>query len=131
MRVKRFLIGLLIFVVFLGTLSLDILGNVQEADAYVSVKGYYRSDGTYVRPHVRSTPNALKYDNYSYKGGSLYNPSYFSSTRSYSSNWYTPSYLTDPYYYTGKSLYSSGSYYPSSLYSSPSYNFLNNYNWQY
>ena len=27
------------------------------------VKGYYRSDGTYVRPHVRYLPNQFKYDN--------------------------------------------------------------------
>jgi len=100
--------------------------------AYVSVKGYYRSNGTYVNPYVRSSPNALKYDNYSYKSGSLYNKSYYSPSRSYSNSWYQPSYSTDPYYYTGKSLYNSGnSYYsPSYLnsYSSPSYN---SYLWNY
>lgn len=30
----------------------------------VHVKGYYRKDGTYVRPHVRSSPNQYKWDNY-------------------------------------------------------------------
>ena len=30
----------------------------------VHVDGYYRSDGTYVRPHVRSSPNQYKSDNY-------------------------------------------------------------------
>lgn len=75
--------------------------------AYVSVKGYYRSNGTYVAPYVRSSPNALKYDNYSYTGGSLYNKSYYTPTKSYSSSWYTPSYTTDSNYYTGKSIYSS------------------------
>ncbi|MCX6753012.1 MAG: hypothetical protein NTW62_01535 [Candidatus Nomurabacteria bacterium] len=93
--------------------------NVNKADAYVSVGGYYRSNGTYVQPYVRSSPNALKYDNYSYTGGSLYNDSYYSPTTSYSSNWYTPSYYTDSSYYTGKSLYDSNSYYSS--YTSPSY----------
>lgn len=78
------------------------------ADAYVSVRGYYRSNGTYVRPYVRSNPNGLRYDNYSYSGGSLYNPSYYSSSRSYSSSWYTPSYLTDSNYYSGFSLYRGG-----------------------
>jgi hypothetical protein len=43
------------------------------AFAYTSVRGYYRSNGTYVEPYVRSSPNALKYDNYGYTGGSSYN----------------------------------------------------------
>lgn len=77
------------------------------ADAYVSVRGYYRSNGTYVRPYVRSNPNALRYDNYSYSSGSLYNPSYYSSSRRYSSSWYTPSYYTDSSYYSGLGLYRS------------------------
>lgn len=32
------------------------------ADVYVD--GYYRKDGTYVRPHYRSAPNDNKWDNY-------------------------------------------------------------------
>lgn len=83
-------------------------GFVSSAYAYTSVKGYYRSNGTYVQPYVRSSPNALKYDNYSYSGGSLYNKSYYSSSKSYSSSWYTPTYYTDKSYYQGKSLYDSG-----------------------
>lgn len=75
-------------------------------EAYVQVKGYYRSDGTYVRPHVRSNPNGLKYDNYGYKPSQgLYNPSY--GTRG--AAWDTPTYITDPDYYAGKSLYESRS----------------------
>lgn len=31
----------------------------------VSVKGYYRSNGTYVKPHFRSAPNNSILDNYS------------------------------------------------------------------
>jgi hypothetical protein len=82
--------------------------TIHHADAYVSVRGYTRSNGTYVQPYVRSSPNAIKYDNYGYKGGSLYNTSYYAPTKSYSQSWYTPSYVTDPYYYQGKSLYNSG-----------------------
>jgi hypothetical protein len=33
-----------------------------------SVKGYYRKDGTYVKPHYRSTPNGTTSDNYSHCG---------------------------------------------------------------
>lgn len=34
------------------------------ASAQVSVKGYYKKDGTYVPPHTRSAPNSTKADNY-------------------------------------------------------------------
>src|SRR5437899_757879 len=78
------------------------------ASAYTSVRGYYRSNGTYVQPYVRSSPNALRYDNYRYNGnGSLYNSTYYGSSRSYSPSWYQPSYNTDPSYYYGRSLYNS------------------------
>ena len=33
--------------------------------AQVSVKGYYRSNGTYVQPHQRTAPNYTRNDNYS------------------------------------------------------------------
>jgi hypothetical protein len=89
------------------------------SQAYVSVKGYYRSNGTYVAPHVRSNPNGLKYDNYGYKPSQgLYNSSYGTKGAA----WDTPTYITDPDYYTGKALYenaSSGTNSYSSLYTSP------------
>jgi hypothetical protein len=117
---KRFLTPLAILLVTLIT----VVGPALPAEAYVSVKGYYRSNGTYVQPHVRSNPNGLKYDNYGYKsGGSLYNSTY--GTRG--STWDTPTWYTDSNYYYGKSLYKSNSYsgslYGSSLYQ-PSYNYI-------
>jgi hypothetical protein len=36
--------------------------------ADVSVKGHFRKDGTYVAPHMRSSPNASTLDNWSTKG---------------------------------------------------------------
>lgn len=30
----------------------------------VRVRGYYRKDGTYVRPHIRSSPDRYKWNNY-------------------------------------------------------------------
>lgn len=33
-----------------------------------SVRGYYRSNGTYVQPHYRSSPNSTRNDNYSTRG---------------------------------------------------------------
>lgn len=40
--------------------------------AKVSVKGYYRKDGTYVAPYTRSNPDGNPYNNYGYPGN--YNP---------------------------------------------------------
>lgn len=37
-----------------------------------SVNGYFKSNGTYVAPHVRTSPNATRLDNYSTQGN--YNP---------------------------------------------------------
>lgn len=75
-------------------------------DAYTSVRGYYRSNGTYVKPYVRSNPNGLKYDNYGYspRQGS-YNSTYGRSTY-----WNTPTYITDRNYYEGLNIYKSNSY---------------------
>jgi len=93
-------------------------GFIPTADAYVSVKGYYRSDGTYVRPYVRSNPNGLKYDNYSWTPSQgLYNKTY--GTRG--SSWNTPTWTTDPDYYTGKSIYESNNNYRNpTIYKKPS-----------
>jgi hypothetical protein len=38
------------------------------ADADVSVRGYFRSNGTYVAPHFRSSPNGSYNDNWSVRG---------------------------------------------------------------
>jgi len=118
---KKYFLGLILLLTFL----LPIFNT----DAYVNVKGYYKSNGTYVAPHVRSSPNGLKYDNYSYTPSQgLYNSSYGTK----GSIWNTPTWATDPDYYIGKSLYDSGSthtptYTPTSTYKSnddcPSYGF--------
>ena len=39
-----------------------------SAFADVYVRGYTRSDGTYVAPHYRSSPNYTKSDNWSQQG---------------------------------------------------------------
>ena len=36
------------------------------AQAYVSVDGYYRGNGTYVAPHIRTSPDGNPYNNFSY-----------------------------------------------------------------
>jgi len=53
--------------VFLPLLVLALLPATALAkDVYV--KGYYRKDGTYVKPHKRTSPNLIKTDNYSFNG---------------------------------------------------------------
>lgn len=47
------------------------LASVAEAEEQY-VNGYYRSDGTYVQGHWRTTPDSSPYNNYSYPGN--YNP---------------------------------------------------------
>jgi len=52
---KKLLIVILITLFFVPTLF---------AEKRVAVKGYYRKDGTYVRPHYRSAPDGDKSNNY-------------------------------------------------------------------
>jgi len=52
--------------------STFLLWNTNVLARDVSVKGYYRKDGTYVRPHMRSAPDSSVYNNWSTKGN--YNP---------------------------------------------------------
>lgn len=51
------------FFTFFFVMLLPVIGYAQ-----VRVKGYYRKDGTYVRPHVRSNPDRNPYNNWSYPG---------------------------------------------------------------
>ena len=60
-----------------------------SADQYVH--GYYRSNGTYVQPYYRSSPNGTVTDNYSYRGNT--NP----HTGSIGSNYYRHD-ATSPYF---------------------------------
>jgi hypothetical protein len=81
----------------------------QKAEAAVSVKGYYRKNGTYVQPHMRSNPDGNPYNNWSYPGNtnpytgktatgnpSTYLNNYYNRSNSYTSPSYSPSYYTPP-----------------------------------
>lgn len=95
---NRIILTLFVFVVFSLGLPFTIHAGY--------VNGYFKSNGTYVPGYYRSSPNTYKYDNYSYKAGSdLFNSSNSYPTKNYSSNWYTPSSVTQPDYYIGKSYY--------------------------
>lgn len=58
---KRVIMGLFIVLsVFLMTPF--------SAEALVSVRGYYRSNGTYVAPHFRTSPDSITSNNFSTNG---------------------------------------------------------------
>ena len=70
----------------LAIMSVFFLATSFLAEA-VNVRGYYRKDGTYVRPHSRSSPDGIKSNNYG---------SASSSQRSTESGYSTlPSYAND------------------------------------
>ena len=57
--------------IFTGIVSLAVLITfiyASNAEAIVSVKGYYRKNGTYVAPHYRSDPDGIPTNNWSYPG---------------------------------------------------------------
>lgn len=45
-----------------------LLALALTTNAQVYVRGYYRSNGTYVHPHYRSSPDGNPYNNWSYPG---------------------------------------------------------------
>ena len=76
------------------------LAFATPVNARVSVRGYYKSNGTYVQPYYRSSPNVYKWDNYSYKSYQpRYNNSYYNRSYNYNSPLYTPDYSYQ--YYRG------------------------------
>jgi len=49
-------------------IALLLAFSIPEALADQNVSGYYRSNGTYVQPYVRSSPDNTVTNNYSYQG---------------------------------------------------------------
>jgi hypothetical protein len=101
----------------------------------VSVKGYYKSNGTYVQPHQRTAPNNTVNDNYSTVGNTNpytgkegtkpredYNNSSYSSynNNSYNSNSSNYTKSTPSYNTSSNTNYNSSSSKPTYNYSSPS-----------
>ena len=84
----------------------DVISGVQEVEAAVRVRGYYRKDGTYVQPYYRSNPDGNPYNNWSFPGNvnpytgkvapgnpDTYLKNYYGNTSS-GSSYSIPSYLT-------------------------------------
>lgn len=95
---------ILIFLTLLMTL---------QSFAQVKVKGYYRKDGTYVKPHYRSNPDGNPYNNWSYPGNT--NP-YTGKTATGNPDTYLKNYYNRSSSSSSSSTYS----YPSTTYSTPS-----------
>jgi len=58
------------------------LGKRTQVSGDVNVRGYYRKDGSYVTPHIRTSPDGNPYNNYSYSGSSDSNTRKITSARS-------------------------------------------------
>lgn len=71
--------------------------------------------------------DGLKHDNYSFDGdwSDAFNDSYYSPTKDYSADWYTPAWVTDDDYSIGKSFYDNRDSY--STYSKDLFNYDYNY----
>lgn len=54
---KKLILGLLVAVITLTSSATSWAG-------VVNVRGYVRSNGTYVGPHIRTSPNTTIYDNF-------------------------------------------------------------------
>jgi hypothetical protein len=103
------------------TLLLSFLLFTILSFAQVHVRGYYRSNGTYVQPHMRSSPDGNPYNNYSYPGNT--NP-YTGKVATgdpdtYLKNYYNRSTTTSSTSSNSSGTYSSSTY-PSSTSSYPS-----------
>ena len=97
----------ILFLIFVTIWSNVLFGQVH-------VRGYYRSNGTYVQPHERTRPNSTVTDNYSYPGN--YNPNITTTTPTpnynigNSSSSATTSNVWVNGYYRGDGTYVSGYY---------------------
>lgn len=114
--------NLLFLIAFLFTTALCF--------SQVSVRGYYRSNGTYVQPHQRTAPNYTRNDNYSTVGNTnphtgkagtvardgytstKTNTTYIRPTGYSSSSYSTPTY---------RNTYTPSTYSTPTAYSTPSY----------
>jgi hypothetical protein len=73
MRHASLSLVLVLTVLIVAAWSADAFGSGRKGSGGdVSVKGYYRKDGTYVQPHKRSAPDSSPHNNYGMPGN--YNP---------------------------------------------------------
>ena len=61
MKIKQTLAALAILVTTAAAFN-------TSANASVNVQGYFKGNGTYVMPHIRTNPDGNPYNNFSYRG---------------------------------------------------------------
>lgn len=111
-------------------LIIAIFFSAISSYSQVSVRGYYKSNGTYVQPHQRTAPNSTINDNYSTvgntnpytgKAGTVARSGSSNYTSSYSS-YKAPTYTRSSYpRYNYSSTNSPRRNYSTSTYSTPTY----------
>ncbi len=92
---------------FLGLVASASL-LIPQPTLAVSVSGYYRANGTYVKGYERTSPDGNPYNNYSYPGN--YNPNTGSITGGNASTYLNNYYKNSSSGYTSPSTYSSYTY---------------------
>ena len=118
-------------IVILGVIFILLAQSDADAQGRVYVRGYYRSNGTYVKPHYRTAPDSNPYNNYSFPGN--YNPNkrtfttgsqskylqrYYSRQRSSTRSYSTPRYNRTSY----QSIWTTPNYNYSNSLATPRYN---------
>lgn len=106
-----------------------LLSFAQTNSNHVYVSGYYRSNGTYVKPHYRTAPNSTNRDNFStrgntnpYTGQAGYITPDSNTSSAYTSNSYSNSRTTYPKttYNTNSTSISNSSYNSTNIYTTTS-----------
>ena len=97
------------------TLALAFIAQFSFGQQTVYVNGYYRSNGTYVQPHYRTSPNNSVYDNWStypnvnpytgQTGTKHYNTNYYNTNSTYNTNSYYNSTYNNTYYTQPRQYY--------------------------
>lgn len=62
---RKLILSLALFVLF-AVLTFETAGAFGHG---YNVRGYYKGNGTYVRPYRRTRPDSRLYNNYGYRGG--------------------------------------------------------------
>jgi len=113
-KIKNWLKNNLKQIFSVALLILIVSGSIliyHDSYADVWVNGYYRSNGTYVSGHYRSSPDGNPYNNWSFPGNTnpytgetavgnpeTYLQNYYGTSNSYSPSYSIPSYSSFPYY---------------------------------
>lgn len=67
-------------IMLIATLVITLM-QATSSWAYVNVRGYIRTNGTYVAPYIRTSPNAYRWDNFSSRLETLPNHGGFSTSQ--------------------------------------------------